>query len=95
MQQVGHGKQQNMDAADALQIARAAEPAQDTSVAANPAGLEAGQVVTVTPTDYGQDSVTGRLLVLNNSVVVVQRETPDLGLLNNHFPRSGFRVAAA
>lgn len=92
MQQLGHGELQELPAEQALEIALVAQPDPTIAVSRNPAGLEAGQSVAVTPTDYGEDPVYGSLQVLNNSEVVIQREAKEVGRVNNHFPRSGFRV---
>lgn len=92
MQQIGHGDPQDMSAEVALERARSATPDATERVQDDLTGLRAGQAVTVTPTDYGAVGVRGQLLQLSNQRVVIQREDPEVGLINNHFPRSGFRI---
>ncbi|MEM7359330.1 MAG: glutathione S-transferase family protein [Pseudomonadota bacterium] len=92
MQQIGHGKPSEMEAEAALDRARQASPDGSELVHDDPLGLEVGQTVKVTPTDYGEVAVAGQLMQLSNQRVVIQREDPALGLVNNHFPRAGFRI---
>jgi glutathione S-transferase len=90
MQAFGHGQPQPMSSAEAITIAAAGTP-----VAAQVApglGFEAGQAVTVTPTDYGCDPVAGTLVGLSGDEVVVRRSDERAGTVHVHFPRAGFQI---
>lgn len=52
-----------------------------------------GKTVTVWPSDYAKDSVTGTLVGLNENRCIVQRETDDFGELNIHFPRENYELS--
>lgn len=54
--------------------------------------LEAGQEVTVTPTDYAHDPVAGTLVGLGREEVVIERTDPRAGTVHVHFPRIGFQI---
>jgi len=93
---IGYGTRTDIDAEEALEAARVAEPASGAGVAAgDPSGLTAGIEVTVTPTDYGAVPVEGTLVNLDLHRVTVRRSDPRIGEVNTHFPRSGYRVAPA
>jgi glutathione S-transferase len=49
--------------------------------------------VTVAADDYGRDPVAGTLLGLSAQNIVIRRVDPQVGELNLHFPRAGFRIA--
>jgi hypothetical protein len=51
--------------------------------------------VIVAADDYGRDPIAGRLVAANAERVVIARETPALGRLHLHFPRTGYTLAAA
>ena len=88
---LGHGKPERMGSDEALQVAAAATSHAACAVAPG-LGFEAGQAVTVTPTDYGQDPVAGTLVGLTNDEVVLHRSDPRAGTVHVHFPRAGFQI---
>ena len=93
IQAMGHGRRQDMDAAEALRIATAATPATPRSAdAAEPNGLRPGMRVAVLPDDYGFDPVAGELLMSSAHEIAVRRTDDELGDIVVHFPRIGFRV---
>ena len=55
-------------------------------------GFEAGQAVTVTPTDYGCDPTPGTLVGLSADEVVIRRSDERAGTVHVHFPRAGFQI---
>lgn len=95
MQQVGHGRPEEIPAAQALAIARESSPAAGQGVGADPLGLEVGQRVSVAPTDYGAVPVVGELVSLSRRRVSLQREDAATGPVNTHFPRAGYRISPA
>jgi glutathione S-transferase len=93
---IGHGDCGEMNPGDALAAARAATPLAVGPVdGSDPLGLAAGQRVTVTPDDYGRIPVEGELATLTVDEVAIRRETAEAGAVVVHFPRLGYRVAAA
>ncbi len=87
----GHGRPEAMSSGDAIELARAAVPAATIEFDAQQ-GFERGDEVSVTPTDYAQDPVIGRLVGLSYDQVTIEREDPRAGKLNVHFPRIGFQI---
>ena len=95
MKALGEGKRTDIKAADALEIAKAANPA-PTSVDANdPSGLTAGRNLSITPDDTGKVPVTGTLVGLTADRISIARNDPRVGDVVVHFPRAGFIVQAA
>jgi len=93
---MGVGDVRSMDPDEALKIARESTPATAENVDdSDPNGLKAGTKVSVTPDDYGFDPVTGRVVVSTIHEIAIEREDPELGKIVNHFPKIGFRIAAA
>lgn len=93
----GHGSRSDIDAKVALEIAAKADPAPiaEAVEAGDQQGRRPGMTVTVTPDDAGRDPVTGILLCLDADTVAIRREDPQIGRVHQHFPRTGFVVAAA
>jgi glutathione S-transferase len=92
----GHGERTEMDAADALQVARDTPPATLSEVdAGDPLQLAAGDRVSVSPDDYGVVPVAGELVRLTIDDVAVRRQDPRAGEVVVNFPRRGYKVEAA
>lgn len=90
---IGHGQRQEITTAEALDVARAADPAAYTdNDAHDPLGLAPGAAVKVMADDYGRDPIAGTLVAANPGRVVIAREDPGLGKLQVHFPRAGYVV---
>lgn len=93
---MGYGDVRAMDPDEALKIAKDSAPATAENVDAHdPNELKAGTRVSVTPDDYAFDPVTGRVVVSTIHEIAIEREVPELGKIVNHFPKIGFRIAAA
>ena len=93
---LGHGRRSDIEAAEALEVARASTPTTGSGVAADdPSHLQAGQRVTVTPDDYGKVAVAGDLVTLDRHRVSIRRRDERAGEVVVHFPRIGYVVAAA
>jgi glutathione S-transferase len=96
MRGLGHGARREMIGAEALEVARSAEPgAAPPHDPADPLGLSPGEGVTVAADDYGRDPIPGRLVALNSQRVTIARDAADLGCVHVHFPRIGYLVARA
>jgi glutathione S-transferase len=90
---IGHGSRSEMTPAEALEIARASEPAVYVPHdAADPLGVAPGAPVRVMADDYGRDPIDGTLVGANAERVTVEREDERLGRLHVHFPRAGYIV---
>ncbi|HEX4197197.1 MAG TPA: glutathione S-transferase family protein, partial [Caulobacteraceae bacterium] len=80
MAAIGHGGRAEMTPAEALAVAKAAEP---TPYAGHdqddPSGLAPGAAVTVSADDYGRDPIAGTLVAANALRIVVARLDPALG----------------
>jgi glutathione S-transferase len=93
---IGHGPRREMTTAEALDVARTAEPADYSDHDAHdPLGLAPGAAVKVMADDYGRDPIAGTLVAANPGRVVIAREDPGLGRLQVHFPRAGYVVIPA
>ena len=94
MRAIGHGERSEMSGAEALKIARDAEPAAAPAHdPADPLGLTPGELVSVSADDYGREPIAGHLVALTPQRVVIARDTDDLGRLHVHFPRIGYLIA--
>ncbi|MFN3580246.1 MAG: glutathione S-transferase family protein [Pseudomonas sp.] len=92
----GHGSYTALDAAEAIRIAREAEPvAFEDNAFVSPGGFSRGQAVSVSAVDYGTDPVAGTLVYEDAEEIVIAREDERAGQLQVHFPRFGFRITGA
>lgn len=93
---MGHGKMSEMSPEDAIQRAAECSPVQVDTVDTNdPQGFEIGQSVVVSPdVDGGEQPVEGTLAAISYDTVTVARNEPDVGDLQVHFPRAGYKIEA-
>jgi hypothetical protein len=89
----GHGQPAPMTSAEAIAVAATGSHAALSFEAE--AGLEEGDEVTVTPTDYAHDAVAGGLVGLGADEVVIARRDARAGRLHVHFPRINFQIKKA
>ena len=94
---IGHGRPTEMTAVDAIEVARSSSPATaEQSDPRDPQGLKPGQRVSVVPdVDSGESPVTGVVQLVDRDSIAILRDDPRVGTVCVHFPRVGFRVAAA
>ncbi len=92
MEQIGHGHKREISAEQALKVALNSSPQPALEVMSNPEALKSGDQVCVVPTDYGAVDVAGELLGLNHRQITLRRAHPQVGLVNTHFPRSGYQI---
>lgn len=94
---IGHGQMSDLSAEDAIARAAEAEPlpmAHDD--VGDPQGLLAGMDVVVSPDlDGGEQPVAGKLVAATSDRVVVGRSDAEVGNINVHFPRVGYRVTVS
>jgi glutathione S-transferase len=90
---IGHGVRSELDAREALAIARTSDALPAAGVdAEDPQQFCCGDRVTVTPDDYGCIAVEGELVTLSIDEVAIRREPAETGAVVVHFPRLGYRV---
>jgi glutathione S-transferase len=96
VEQLGHGAPSELDAKQALTIARDATP-QVTRQADphDPMGRKPGARVAIVPDDNGRDPVVGELLYSTRDEIAIARVDPQVGEVAVHFPRAGFMVTPA
>jgi glutathione S-transferase len=92
---LGHGTRSEMSGAEALALAKAAEPEAAPAGAADAAAPPVGSRVTVSADDYGRDPIAGTLAGASLERVTIAREDPAVGLVHVHFPRAGYVLTAA
>jgi glutathione S-transferase len=91
----GHSDSTPSSAEDALAHAKACDPVLPELQPMVIAGVAVGDAVTVTPTEYGQIPVAGRLIAASAEEIVLERDDPDAGRLMTHFPNIGFDIKPA
>lgn len=93
---IGHGNMTDMTPDEAIKIATDTEPMSlQHEDQHDPQGFEVGQRLVVSPdVNGGEQPVEGDLVFADCERVVVARTEPDVGAINVHFPRMGYKVAA-
>lgn len=86
----GHGTPEQITAEEAVQQARQAEPRALPESPGNDVAI--GKRVTVGPTDYGRNSVSGDLKAATADRWIIEREHAHSGPVHVHFPRDGFAL---
>lgn len=94
MTDIGHGTSTDMTAAEALAIAKAAEPTTpETHDPLDPQGLTPGMAAQVVPlTDSAENPVSGVIRAVTRDSIALTLQTDECGTLAVHFPRVGYRV---
>ncbi len=91
MRAFGHGGSTHLSSDEAVALAAGSRSHAPTQVEPG-LGFEAGDAVTVMPTDYGKDLVAGTLVGLNRHEVTIERRDERAGTVHVHFPRVGFQI---
>lgn len=94
---IGHGSVTLMSSAEAIEVARACEPATpEQADKRDPQGLRPGQRVSVVPdADSGETPVHGTVRLVDRDRIAILRSDPRVGTVCVHFPRAGYRVAVS
>ncbi len=90
---IGEGSRSELDAAEAIEIAKRSDPASAGRSRADESGAEPGDVVSVAASDYGKDAVFGVLEFVDDDEIIISRRDPRAGDVRVHFPRVGFILA--
>ena len=91
----GTGSPTELDAQEALEIARSADPADPGESAPDDAGPALGQTVSVLAADRVPEAVVGEVVAVRRNEVVVRRTDERVGTVHNHFPRAGYIIRPA
>ncbi len=94
LEAIGHGSPSDMSGADALDIARNADPIAVAEIEPDSEFTE-GQAVIVRTEDPGADPVAGTLLRCTPREIAILRDDPRVGTVAVHFPRIGQILSAA
>jgi hypothetical protein len=93
---IGHGKREEMQAAEAVAIARESSPADwRGEVAELPDGLAWGDRVAVLPEEPGSGTIVGELLPSDLHEIRIARRSERAGDLVVHLPREDYLVVRA
>ena len=89
----GHGTVEEIDAAEAVRIARDATPevlgADDPG---DPSGRRIGDRLRIFPEAYGRDPVAGELVFADAHEIALRRRDPQVGEVVVHFPKEGMVI---
>lgn len=91
---VGHGTPTPLDSAEAIAIAREAEPQAFEGDPVVPEGMSIGDRVIILHDDYGSGNVMGTLAESGLNEIAVRRQTDRAGEIVVHFPREDYTVMA-
>ena len=91
---VGHGRREAMSPEEALEAARAADPAPVGAFEDPACGLKAGDAVAVL-SDAANDPIRGTLAFADDGEIVIRTEDERTGPVHVHFPRFGYSAVAA
>lgn len=94
---IGHGRPEDMEAAEALRVAKAATPETAPRGEADElAGIAPGDTVAVGPIGVGPcPAVRGRVVFLDAQEIAIHRADETVGDVVVHFPRAGYRAEKA
>lgn len=93
---MGDGNPQPMTGEEAMALARSSQPAAAAATDRDdPTGLRIGMRVAICSDDLPSDAFTGTLSLLADHEIAIEREDPDVGRIQVHFPRAGYHVRPA
>jgi len=98
---IGHGGMDKFNSADAVTVAKAAEPMPPgqnlliDSAFQDDHGIALGSPVTITAESFGPEPTQGVLLAATRTHYTLQREDPRAGIVHVHFPRIGYVLRKA
>ena len=96
IRQIGHGRPSDLEANDALAVAKRSDPKTPETVdPLDPQNLTKGVRVTISPEgDGGDPDVEGQLHFADRYSIAILRDDPRIGTVCVHFPRVGYRITA-
>jgi glutathione S-transferase len=90
MTAIGHGDREEISQTQVFAAARDNSPRPISGEHTKDAMI--GKTVSIKPSDYALDAVTGTLVGSSETRYIVARETQEFGTIHVHFPRMGFEV---
>ncbi len=93
IEQVAGDQIQPLTSAEALAIAKAAQPEDVHAGCVPDRDLRAGRPTTITADDYGIETTTGELIQLTTDSITVVRTDQQVGQVAVHYPRAGYRIS--
>jgi len=101
MEAIGHGAMTKLASADAIAMAKAAEPeAAGANLLVDSAfqddhGIALGSRVTIAAESFGNEPTEGELIAATRTHYSLRREDPRAGVVHVHFPRIGYVLRPA
>lgn len=101
MEAIGHGTPTKLTSADAIAIAKAAEPEGKganlliDSAFQDDHNIPLGTLVTITPESFGNEPTEGELVAATRTHYTLRREDARAGVVHVHFPRIGYVLRTA
>ena len=98
---VGHGRFEPLGAADAIEVARRAEPEPPghnllvDSAFQDDHGIPLGSRVTIAAESFGPEATEGELIAATRTHYSLRRDDPRAGTVHVHFPRIGYVLRKA
>ena len=91
---IGHGEMSDLSPEDAIKIASKTAPLErQHNDEFDPQGLTPGMNIVVSPDlDGGEQPVEGKIIDATSERLVIRRVDADVGEINVHFPRVGYRA---
>ena len=90
MTAIGHGQRTDIDPAEALDVARNAEPAKPRPSQPQDGDPRPGEPVRVRSSDNAKDWVDGEVSFIDAHEIALLRDDPQVGRVAVHFPRLGY-----
>jgi glutathione S-transferase len=90
MRSFGHGSFSPMTPAEALSVAKAAQPAPLRASELFGEDPQPGAKVRIRSDDYGKDPIVGELVLIDGEEIALHRRDPNIGDIVVHFPRLGY-----
>lgn len=90
MAAIGHGQRTDIEPAQALDVARGAEPAKPRPSQSQDGDPEPGQRARVRSSDNAKDWVEGEVSFIDAHEIALLRDDPQVGRVAVHFPRLGY-----
>jgi glutathione S-transferase len=94
MKSIGHGKYESLTSAEAVEIAREAQPV-EVRRSSDLVGIQIGETIDVMPADYGIDPVRGTLEFSTVDEIAIRRSDARAGAVVVHFPRVQYEIRKA
>ena len=93
LENLGQGTRVEMEPSEALDIAKNSEPKATEGLApGDPIGLKIGDATRISPSDYAEADILGKLVGTTASSITIARDDPRVGTVHVHFPKIGYSI---